>query len=174
VLVHELGHVFDSQTGANNGKKLSKFVEDTQSTPITDARGAVMGNFNTINGSQWRRGERGWGSGQGSNYVAGNDFNEPSTAVYTQFQQHPAPYPLGQNKFEETAADMFLNWVYDAFQNKSWKPLDRDGTNTCNRPSGCIETEITFPLNSANGSSGDARRTWINGVMNAIFSQQNW
>jgi hypothetical protein len=173
VLVHELGHVFDSQTGANNGKKLSKFVEDTQSTPITDARGAVMGNFTTNNGSQWRRGERGWGSGPGSEYVGGDDRNEPLKAIYTDFQQHPAPYPASQNKFEETAADMFLNWVYDAFQNRSWKPIDQDTNGSCSRPSGCLDSVIIFPV-APIGASGDARRAWMNTTMNAIFQIQNW
>jgi hypothetical protein len=149
-----------------------------------------MGNFIDINNQiVWRRGERGWGSGPGSIYSNLNNINgNLILLVFTDFQQNSAPYFADPPRTEiavaneETAADMFLNWIYrmtsidEGFQNRTWKPSDIDPADLtqCNRPSGCIETNPAQPGITLLGNSGDARFAWMNARMFLIFTGRGW
>ncbi len=191
VFVHEFGHVFDNQAdrdipGGVERRALREYIQDTrlaQVNMIFDSRGLVMGMFvtNTIDGPVWRRGERGWGSGPGSIYSINNDvLGNPTSQVFTNFQQNPAPYGDNESANQETAADMFLNWVYritgsGGFLNYSWKPNDANLVTfePCNI-SGCLETNPAQPGVTLHGDSGDARFTWFNTHMISIFEDHNW
>ncbi len=174
-ITHEFGHVFDDRSARTAQHSLTMYISDTTNAPILDNRGVIMGTFIDNSGNHnWRRGERGWGFGPGSVYQPNDDVNgNPIKPVFTQFQQHPQPYPDLTTGYSETAADMFLNWVYDAYVNKTWKPTDRDKTGSCNRQSGCDENSLLAPLPTT-GTSGDARRSWMNTTMKAIFVAQKW
>jgi hypothetical protein len=58
----------------------------------------------------------GWGSGPAS--TGSGLCEQGGQQLITDFQQHPPPF--GGDRFEETAADMFLNWVYSAFSSNTW------------------------------------------------------
>jgi hypothetical protein len=192
--VHELGHVFTNRsklaTSSNpaemNTGLLYAAVDNTQSgscslsfSPsnlfqstafpgtsciyIVDSRGGqgvVMGRVNRNNTTVWIRGERGWGSGPDNRF--------------TPFQLHPPDVFANesiQTQVDETAADMFLNWVYrrrlstpirttvpgtwDGFLNISWDNNIDPGASDANYP-------------------GDARFDWMNIIMNQIITLKNW
>jgi hypothetical protein len=202
-LVHELGHVFtnrsqyssannvgfdertrgllysaiqNTQTGAcspsfapTNYPNLfpsNRSFADNSCFYIVDQRGlngngVVMGS--TIS-SGWIRGENGWGSGPDN--------------IFTPFQMHPPDFSAFINdtlvtKIDETAADMFLNWVYrrrtnnpptykvnvpgtwDGFRNSAWPNNSANAQNDANYP-------------------GDARFEWMNIIMGQIFTLKGW
>jgi hypothetical protein len=194
-IVHELGHVFD---GVAVGGQLTQRVAETASAAVTDTpfwcsssfpgypascpppdtEGqplVVMGNVNFPRiGPTWARGDRGWGSA-----------NPLSPSQLTRFQQHYLPAPPFPSLLEarvETAADMFLNWIYrtihpdgdmnppyqsvapgdwDGFLNMSWAASDvRWGACT----SGC--RDYSYP--------GDARFRWTNTRMHEFFTANGW
>ncbi len=139
LLVHELGHIFDNRTTSANCSPTSATLPcrllnlalqgvssgvcptylrdslriDAISTPppnvaplvfqttcvdLVDSQlRAVMGRPN----GTFARGERGWGTSPDN--------------IFTDFQQHPGEVFRSDSSdlvLEETAADMFLNWVY--------------------------------------------------------------
>jgi hypothetical protein len=195
-VVHELGHVFDGRS-TNGG--VANTIANTQATPILDTAFpcstpppgyaacppletlgrpyVVMGNAFRSGQLFWIRGERGWGSG-------------PLYQVTT-FQQHilPAPpydtanpdAPNGiTTAYRETAADMFLNWIYrkldpngsqvgiapgnwSGYLNKSWMPTDPRWGVCDGSANGCID--YSYP--------GDARFNWMNPLM-ANFLHTRW
>jgi hypothetical protein len=196
-IVHELGHVFTNRSiianstnidestrgllyaaiastysgictpafnNANNPNPFAEMVFDvSRCESINDSRGQngiVMGR---LVGGAWVRGERGWGSGPDN--------------IFTEFQQHPLDFTLFLNDppdtvVDETAADMFLNWVYrrrtnnpptyrttvpgiwEGFRNQEWSN-NGGGSDDFNYP-------------------GDARFEWMNRVMNQIFTLKGW
>jgi len=188
VITHEFGHVFDNQAARGNGRALREYIADTglnaeptqigthTNGPIWDAQqptaAVVMGNVEICD-SNWLRGERGWGSGPGSSYNPLSDFCTPRNQVFTDYQQNPAPYDTGEQANEETAADMFLNWVYrklalGGYLNRDWRPHVTDpisGSSCSQIPQGCDAT-LSAP--------GDARFNWIQTVMNEIFVARGW
>lgn len=111
--------------------------------------------------SSWSRGERGWGSGPDN--------------VLTPFQQDPLEF-FGTTdttaQVDETAADMFLNWVYRKFTDTfgvfyttapgTWQGF----LNVSWRNNSSATTDDNFP--------GDARYEWMNNVMAQIFSLKGW
>ncbi|GEM_PF-5090256 len=175
-IAHELGHIFDYRSGIGSNMKLSDYVNQTADSQTNvnfifdNASNTVMGNIQQTSGLYvWRRGERGWGSGPGSDYQNNDDINgNPTVRHITNFQQHAAPYANQGDANLETAADMFLNWVYDAFQNASWRPGYFDpvsGTRCSLLVNGCDDTLA---------GSGDARRGWLNQRMASIFNNRGW
>jgi hypothetical protein len=183
-IVHEHGHVFTNRSryGASGDEAtrglLYAAIQSTSSgncsTSFTDvnfgnysecrfildirgSNGLVMGRDQT----GWVRGERGWGSGPDN--------------IFTPFQQHPLelfPGDDSNTRVDETAADMFLNWIYrkttdtstslyttvpgswQGFLNMTWSG-NSSGSNDANYP-------------------GDARYEWMNNVMNRIFERKGW
>jgi len=185
VITHEFGHMFDNQADRGNGRALRDYIGDT-SLPLTptavgthvggaifDANGnVVMGSVSICN-NEWLRGERGWGSGPGSRYSTPPTICAPQGQLFTDFQQNPAPYGTTGQANEETAADMFLNWVYrklasGGFLNRDWRPhvtATPTGLPCSQTPGGCDD--------SAAGS-GNARFNWMETVMDEIFAARNW
>ena len=189
VYVHELGHVFENRSNQNDVQttSLTEHVQETDASmvgeenvmPIRDSDldqnglgRIVMGN--TANG--WQRGTRGWGSGPASIY---NNASPPVaiSKVFTDFQQNTPPYqltgPNAVNPYEETAADMLLNWVYElidptnlGFSNRSWSPTQRNANDQlCSElVDGCADLS----------NPGDARFNWMNQVMSDIFDERDW
>ncbi|MDX2162266.1 MAG: hypothetical protein SF162_13150 [bacterium] len=194
-IVHELGHVFTNRSiisstdthestrgllyaalhGTFSGNCTPAFAPINNPDPfagmvfsesacetindLRNADGLVMGIIAST--SSWVRGERGWGSGPDN--------------VFTPFQQHPLdvfPSDPPDTQVDETAADMFLNWVY------------RRRTN--NPPTYQTTVPGTWEgfsnqqwLNNAAGGDdfnypGDARFEWMNRVMNQIYSLKGW
>lgn len=188
VITHEFGHIFDNQSARGGNKALRSYIADTATSSanaISDVRGPVMGIFiNSNNITVWRRGERGWGTGPGSIYNQNNDIDgTPTTKLFSDFQQNTAPYASQLIANEETAADMFLNWVYrksgrqNGFVNKSWKPNDFTPfapTLRCNNPSGCAETNPAQPNVTLLGNSGDSRFNWMSARIGQIFVNRGW
>jgi len=188
-VVHELGHVFD---GMSTGGQLTDRVRDTGNSGMaiedtayfsaqpypsakqgTDGkRFVVMGSVNLVGvGPAWIRGNRGWGSS-----------TPLSPSQITNFQQHYLPPPPYSNLVEarrETAADMFLNWVYrtidpngrpiveiapgnwNGFLNQSWS-ADDPRWGECDTTAGCID--YSYP--------GNARFKWIDDRMTEFFANQ--
>jgi hypothetical protein len=196
VIAHEMGHVFTGETARGNNISLAAYINQTrldQNAAIVDARGPVMSNFIQDDGDTvFRRGERGWGSGPGSNYTPNDDRNgEPTKKLFTDYQQNTAPYipapgdprtPI-EIAVDETAADMFLNWVYKSidpnrgFTNKSWKPTDMHPATPnafCNTTAGCPESNPLVAGQSLLGNSGDARMAWMQQKMEEIFVDHQW
>jgi hypothetical protein len=153
--VHELGHLFNMRNGGNAVGSNSLFdrLQATSTSTLDDADILVFGWNSSGN---WCRGVRGWGSP-----------GIPGLAIPCIYQKHPpddaADLPCLRNTntnagfsdyVGETAADMFLNWAYDAFQNKTYS-----GATTCSAG------------NDDASNPGDARRTWMTTAMNGICSQ---
>jgi hypothetical protein len=177
-LVHELGHIFSNSSAQNGQESLKEYVYDTGRSPnptyIRDSNdNPVMGYFSFpgFESSIWDRGTRGWGSGPVCQY----DYELPNkyrcidgTRIVTNFQQHGPPYEAGEDHFDETAADMFLNWVYTAFQDISWSPRADVALNTqdgaCVNSNGCPDWR----------QPGEARSNWMNNTMSQILSSHGW
>jgi hypothetical protein len=158
-VVHEMGHIFDN----GSSLALQSSIEATdlvsinnvaQSFPIEDANNRiVMGRTSSpTSGTVWGRGTRGWGSGPASNYTT-----QPPSKNITDFQQNPPPYP-GTDDFHETAADLFLNWVYrtvlnnpsatvTGFRNISWSPISDPDLNNMQCLSGCNDWRKVMTVN---------------------------
>jgi hypothetical protein len=90
-----------------------------------------------------------------------------TSSIFTNFQQDPAPYANHTVANQETASDMFLNWVYAVsnpagFLDLSWRP------EFCTAPAGCSDS--TNP--------GKARLDWMinptTGVLTLIFNAHGW
>jgi Tol biopolymer transport system component len=195
-MVHELGHVFTNRSindnapvdsvertlgllyaavdGTYSGTCSVTFANTNVPDPfagmifnqsrcerVNDANGQIV--MGILQGGEWARGKRGWGSG-------------PDT-IFSPFQQHPPgefPEDDSITLVDETAADMFLNWVYrktspnagisnpctvpgtwDGFRNTSWVGDITTGNN-----------DVTCP--------GDARFEWMERVINRIFTVKGW
>jgi hypothetical protein len=183
-IVHELGHVFTnrSQYAAGEGDEVIRgllyaAVQNTYSGVCSPAFSGV--NFGNTSGCNrivdrspglvmgldvdlaWQRGERGWGSGPDNTFTA--------------FQQHPLevfPDDLPDVQVDETAADMFLNWVYR-------KVTDPSGTLYAIVP-GTWQGFLNISWrNNSTGSNdpsfpGDARYEWMNNVVSRIFVLKGW
>ncbi len=131
--------------------------------------------------SDWRRGERGWGSGPASDLID----DEVVTLNITDFQQHSYMIndwvtPLNPNpedtfqveraqlrvrEIDEATSDMFLNWVYRRTTNGLQGFLNIDWLRpNCKTIQGCDDD---YP-------SGDIRYRWMNQSMSRIFQERNW
>jgi hypothetical protein len=157
-IVHEFGHVLDVRTGQALYNLVDRTrqncinptnLEPTGNCILDSSGGTVMGN---IEEDDWRRGERGWGSG-------------PTTSI-TNYQQHPLGLFPDDDDLQvqviETAADMFLNWVYasqlgrgNGFANVDWRAIT-------NCSSGCPDSS----------NPGDARYNYWQAGMEAIAANQ--
>ncbi len=202
VAVHELGHIFDDQSAQGGQIRLSDFVSNAS---ITDSNILWVMGWITTNGCPpgsnvfaedttvlrsnnagqlevWRRGERGWGSGPGSFYnppTQNDRCVQRSAPNFTDFQQNP-----DQASVDESAADMFLNWVYrlqsggvlanvcdplnqtnpgywtgQGFLNRDWRNQMSD-TPT----SGLLDGSLP----------GDNRFFWMHEVVDDIFDRHPW
>jgi hypothetical protein len=183
-IVHELGHVFTNRSryAAGEGDEVIRgllyaAVQNTYSGVCSPAFSGV--NFGNTSGCNrivdrspglvmgldvdlaWQRGERGWGSGPDNTFTA--------------FQQHPLevfPDDLPDVQVDETAADMFLNWVYR-------KVTDPSGTLYAIVP-GTWQGFLNISWrNNSTGSNdpsfpGDARYEWMNNVVSRIFVLKGW
>ncbi|MCL4880379.1 MAG: hypothetical protein KJ064_27245, partial [Anaerolineae bacterium] len=92
----------------------------------------------------------------------------------TTYQQNSAPYVGGGNSFQETEADLFLNWTYRAFSNTSWKtkdivPNSNPPVSCYFQSSGCSEV-----LLGTGGTAGTNLLNWMDQKMNAIFTSHTW
>jgi hypothetical protein len=162
-VVHELGHRFDYRADTVTGESLEARVQGPSNarTELRDCRydnqgikvegELVMG---PIGGGRWERGGRGWGT---------------SGTEVTLFQQNP------ENSFNETAADMSLNWVYRRLV---------DGTDTTLITDPC-QGPTTPPANTGfqnidddgdtdNSLPGNIRYWWTENTMRNIFSHAEW
>jgi predicted outer membrane repeat protein len=91
----------------------------------------------------------------------------PVVAQPFTFQQNPCTFPnwilpvgsIGTVvEIEEAAADMFLNWVYDAFQNRLWR------LPGC-YPDGCAQQQ---------DNAGEKRKNFMDLVMWNLFTDFGW
>jgi hypothetical protein len=186
-VIHELGHIFDNSSAQGSNIPLQRYVQDTEvdvngtPQPILDFNTVprlVMGTFTNpfTSVSSWDRGSRGWGSGPASTY---NSNGEATARQVTDYQKHAPPYPVTENPYDETGADMFLNWVYctansvtsactTGFKNVSWDPWPSGDLgqpqNACLVPQGCADYR----------NPGDARLGWMNSKMALIFNAHGW
>jgi hypothetical protein len=140
---------------------------------IIDNRGSpwvVMGRLS----DGWARGPRGWGSSD-------------SRGDFTDFQQHPQALIEEFEEddltvMDETAADMFLNWVYRTVTNTEFDYQYRTTTSIPESWNGFanINASGQFDTGSDNVNPvealypGDARFEWMNVVMNRIFEIKGW
>jgi hypothetical protein len=175
-LVHELGHVFvDRTSGSFYAQMESAVVRDANpnNAPPQSVFGSGFLDNNQL--SDWRRGERGWGSPRAQIGRCDGSIPVPTPILApTDFQQNPcdivdSQYPVAQfgqlriTEIEEAAADMFLNWVYKAQGNGGF--LNRDWTGCL--PAGCDDS-ITGDY------TGDTRMNWMNSTISSIFSNNQW
>jgi hypothetical protein len=187
--VHELGHVFDNQVAQGGNQSLSDAI--TIISLLDEAGLWVLGVYaqlpcpnGAISPPGWGRGERGWGSGPGSNYQSLGIHERCQTPIgpnFSQFQQNPFPYQVETGlsaqlvASQETGADMFLNWVYriqvqGGFENSTWKPNESDEFGYCNRATGCNDNQTTQPLASIR-NSGNTRFEWMNSFMQSNLAR---
>lgn len=183
--VHELGHIFIDRTGNSltDDHLDDPSLKEKDRHPDPEERLVIFGyilrpeNGNWL--SDWDRGPWGWGTGA---EVLSDDISirtvgacESSTATPpTAFQQNPCQVKdwraIGDEKgteIEETAADMFLNWVYwsievsdpisqnTGFENIRWSS-----------PTQGTEDNIRLP--------GDVRSDWMNQTMIELFNNLGW
>ncbi|QYO64832.1 hypothetical protein [Leptolyngbya sp. 7M] len=186
LVVHELGHIFDNQADQGGNQSITDALAGGMFTIQDQEFYWVMGHHTVVpcgpgrNAAPvgWSRGERGWGSGPSSIYASqGIDerCQNPTLPNFTDFQQNPPPHQVASGltvleaSYQESAADMFLNWTYriqmqGGFRNRTWKPNERDAEGYCNRPDGCDDNQTLNPP-SSNRNSGDARFNWMNDFM---------
>jgi hypothetical protein len=169
-VVHELGHQFDERVG----RALSNGIDGSFS--LSSCLTIEFNSYYRVLGfgnQGWQRGARGWGSGP-----------YPSD-----FQKSP------ENTAFETAADMFLNWVYRRLSPTGATPNIQVNTNgaAASAGPGCIPLSQqggTFPTQSWNGFlninwtvpttpvndwglPGDVRQAYMNQRMPQLF-QPGW
>ncbi|MDQ7026706.1 MAG: hypothetical protein Q9P44_14255, partial [Anaerolineae bacterium] len=122
-IVHELGHLFVSQTGGNLG---GSFYDIVQGDIVTETR-PLMGirrlggppYSDRIGEEDWWRGDRGWGSHA---FPAPSTFQQNSTCVLTQDVMQDSTLTEGEkdeiltSERDEAVTDMFLNWVYSTIR----------------------------------------------------------
>ncbi|MCK6581439.1 MAG: hypothetical protein L6Q98_25390, partial [Anaerolineae bacterium] len=128
-VVHELGHAFTYHTGESvTGSTFYGMIRNppTGGAILDLSGGIVLGeipdreNPNTKErGPDWTRGQRGWGSAARSiEFIPLEqpcDFQQNAYSPYDfEIARLPAPTQefLARTETNETAADMFLNWVY--------------------------------------------------------------
>ncbi len=196
-MVHEIGHRFNFKTDNNNGRSPQSLYGYMETATVLDNNAGFLFGASTLEFgqgdprrpsaenfdlcsederytergicaiSQWRRGERGWGSGPASQY---DDYGNDLCIRVTDFQQDSyrvEEWAFAQGSFErqteidEAAADMFLNWVYykttnvqEGFRNISWLG------STC---------QTTVENNDAS-NPGTVRFNWMQDTMNCIFT----
>jgi hypothetical protein len=183
-VVHELGHRFDNRSDQGGNFSLTERASVTGTTisDCTTTLDRVMGT--ALNDNNWRRGNRGWGSGPGFSSFQQNQTNDEG---------------LTEREVREAMADMFLNWIYRRISdnNTSYFVLSTAGdpntnaplhrTVACQQPQ--TETWEGF-LNrswisgepcatSANGCAdstlpGNVRYAWMQAHIREIFLQQQW
>lgn len=189
-VVHELGHVVNDRSGdqlriAIRGPEPAESGEPDDNINLMDcdttsyATGErVMG---VIQGLDWARGQRGWGSVQ----------PDGNTQSISQFQQNPSSQS-GDEALVETTADMFLNWVYRRTSDSApsisatFDPLIDDGPApqaACNYDAilnpdgqpweGFLNIDREGNLQSI-ARPGNVRYWWTEGVLNLVFQQLNW
>jgi len=131
---------------------------------ILDLRGTSGLIMGLDSDNEWQRGKRGWGSGPDS--------------IFMEFQQHPqgvfpndfipANVDIG---IDETAADMFLNWVYRRRSNNP--PSYQE--NIPGAWQGFRNTSWSVnPAIDDDNYPGDARFEWMNIVMGRIMFLKGW
>jgi hypothetical protein len=163
-IVHELGHLFDYRSGNALTNFFSAGNFSLGSCPSPEFGGQnyiIMGAF----GTEFRRGNRGWGSG----------------TYLSNFQQSPENIPL------EAAADMFLNWVYRSNSPTGATIISNAQTNA-QAPSNCPTNQSIPPSESWNGFKnqnwdangaydwgvpGDVRYVLMQSRMTAIFANNS-
>jgi hypothetical protein len=174
-LVHELGHVFVDRASSFYTQLESAAVRDAN--PNNNGPHAVFGGGFTdrTGASDWRRGERGWGSPRAQIGRCDGSIPVPTPILApSDFQQNPcdivdSQYPFAQNgplrvtEIEEAAADMFLNWVYKAQGNGGF--LNRDWSGCL--PAGCDDL-VTGDV------TGDTRMNWMSSTLSSIFANSQW
>jgi hypothetical protein len=158
LVVHEFGHRFDNEVEAVTGTSFRSRVSDavirSDATPQNQRGALVMGVFVIENERQWSRGPRGWGTGW---VVDAGGERQISRLQQSDF-----------DTFDETAADMFLNWVYryvdgTGFLNRSWNPLEENGEGVP-----CSQIEEGCPDGT---NPGDARFNWMEEQFEEIFGE---
>jgi hypothetical protein len=109
-----------------------------------------------------------------------------TTNNFTDFQQNTITVdnpPAGEpNEFGETAADMFLNWVYrqnllltpvvygdEGFENAAWD--DGIFQRRCGDP--CL-SDITSGQYSASNGPGDDRYLWMQTTLISLANYYGW
>lgn len=166
--VHEFGHVLDIQSDT----ALRDYVGNGASLNLQDCTGArVLG---TVAGETWARGQRGWGT-------ASVNPNPPPNQRLSQFQQNPAETDV------ETAADMFLNWVYRRTTDTApsnipipFDPLTFDAPapiDACNyAQNGAWQgfKNIREDGSTDTRKPGNVRYWWIEGTLDRIARDRGW
>jgi hypothetical protein len=164
-VVHELGHVLDIRSD----RQLRGYV-GSSSLSLQDCNGPrVMG---VAPEDVWRRGQRGWGS-TAPDRVDGQEIS--------QFQQNP----YDQRSHIETAADMFLNWVYRRTSDAAPTGIPvgfvpSDGTappDACAYP--LSGNWVGFRNINRDGlqdasAPGNVRYWWMEGTLGVIFASRSW
>ncbi|MEP7285509.1 MAG: PA14 domain-containing protein [Chloroflexota bacterium] len=195
-VVHELGHIFDYQSGSpntgsptptpvagatalhdrmNNGQPIVLDCPSIGPSGTVTPSALVMGVNAVVNPTAtWTRGERGWGSGPAKNTSGG--------PLITNYQQDPL-FIQGAVTVDlavsEAAADTFLNWVYrNITVGSSANPCTDAVPGT---PSGFVNSSWkTQTSNAATTGTpdpsrpGSKRYEWMNTQIPNIFSQHGW
>lgn len=203
VLVHELGHIFDTRAEwwSNAFDSLARgvcpeFLKDrlpenvyqeypngvdeldfpTHCTDVVDINGwRLIG----VSNNGYIRRDRGWGSG-------------PDTDL-TDFQQHPGRVFASDEEStvqHEEEADMFLNWVYRKISNKPPTYMISVPTLLSNNTFSVEGLWLGFhnlswePVPVDNGEypndarddsyPGDSRFEWANVVLIEVFKEKSW
>jgi hypothetical protein len=134
--------------------------------------------------ADWLRGTRGWGSAAPQFIPCGSV--PPANFVPTPFQQNPCVFVSwlqtdtgvdAVTEIEETAADLFLNWVYrqqtpaSGFANANW--ADWIENSACLVETDCTDAGITniYPLSTG---PGDERYAWMNQILTAFATYYGW
>lgn len=160
-VAHELGHVLVARTGgynANDPNGKTSFFRHMLVTKIVDPANQNLVIFGDVNGTDWGRGNRGWGS---------SSINQSSGAPCN-FQQNPLSIPNTRTpqEVDEGAADMFLNWVYR--KNKSdegFKNVDWSSFTSC---------QITGAIELLPSASGDLRFSRMEQVIQMMGTDRGW
>jgi hypothetical protein len=178
-VTHELGHVLVDRTGGNVSGATSFFgLVDTanirDANPNDNGPQVVFGSGFIDNNLQpdWRRGQRGWGSEPVLPGRCDGSITPAPPGPPTNFQQNPCdvpdlPAPVGDIltvEREETAGDMFLNWVYRLQGNGGFLNKDWGGCSV----SGCVGSD-----DIAN-APGDVRMNWMVSILNSLFVAYQW
>jgi len=188
IVVHEFGHRFDNQTGTEPVEGVTRFkrallypLGEGNKNPLYDCGGNAVRNQRSdaldddgiifgVRGNGFARGLRGWGT------PAAVPCSPGDSCQQTYFQINPTDDPTYIRG--ETAADMFLNWVYRRIKDGpvNWTSCALDNTQVDDEPQEIGDWQGFRNIDAVGVFDttlpGNARYEWMENFMITVFDER--